>query len=217
MRASRLPGIALACVLPSLVACDDYFVSVREFAWSCDDSLAVGDSVVMLADRGPASLFSTAESYSSDHPGRAWRFRWSVDDRAVATIDGRGMLVARAPGFVTVRAAEGDESGEHTFRVVGTTLVATMTPATVDLAVGDSAMLRGTMRDANGDPPADGGDHSFRFVPGMLVSPGPVAFHGYGHSGLPSDSMRVVAQQPGTTLLRWCAAPHVGSVPIRVR
>lgn len=78
--------------------------------------------------------------------------QWSSSDAQVATVDGSGVVTARANGAVDVRASVGSVQG--TARVVvrqrATTL--SVTPDTVALVVGGTGQVTVTARDARDNP-----------------------------------------------------------------
>ena len=181
--------------------------------WPCGYTLAAGDSMPIRASVSYGPL-SGKEPYSSDQPAKAWRFRWSASDARVGTIGSRGMLTTKSPGSLVVGATNGEAAGDTVFEVVASTLRASVTPARLALAVGDTAWIVATLRDAGDDVVPDRAAGFFYVEPSR---PGafPLNLVSRGGSG-GFDSLKVVGNEPGTMWLRWCMAPRVGAVEVEV-
>jgi uncharacterized protein YjdB len=118
-------------------------------------SVTVSPASATIAVGGTVTLTETTLDGSGnvmkDHPSS-----WSSNNTSVAAVDRSGIVSAVAPGSAIITATNGDLSGTSAITVTGDSLASdpvasvSVSPAVDTLAVGSTAQLVATARDANG-------------------------------------------------------------------
>ena len=81
---------------------------------------------------------------------------WTTSNAAVATVDGNGLVTAKAKGTATITATTEGKSGTSQFTISpGAVNKVTVTPDAISMKVGDQQHLAATARDASGTVLAD--------------------------------------------------------------
>src|SRR5436190_445427 len=106
-------------------------------------SLRVGTTVALTA--------TTLDSAGNTLTGRT--ITWSSSNGAVATVTSGGLVTGVAAGTATMTATSEGKSGTSAITVTFVPVATvTVTPASANLAVGQTVQLTATTRDANGNP-----------------------------------------------------------------
>ena len=111
------------------------------------------DTLVSLGD----TVRLSAEAFDANgHAVTGAEFGWSSDDMAVATVDGTGLVTAKANGTTMITATAGAASGSALVDIDQVPADVAVQPNAVAFgAVGDTARLEATVLDANGHTISD--------------------------------------------------------------
>ena len=115
-------------------------------------SIAVSPEGLSLTALGDTARLSAEGRDARGHAIAGLDMAWSSSHPAVATVDENGLVTAVANGEATVTAAAGQASASAQVSVRQSAASAIIAPGRLDLAaLGDTARLAATMRDARGN------------------------------------------------------------------
>ena len=113
-------------------------------------SLTVGPATAELDALGATAQLSAEVLDQNGRPMPEAAVTWTSGDPSVATVDGSGLATAVANGQATITATSGSASGSATVTVAQIAAAVAVTPASVELSVGDTLRLSAEATDASG-------------------------------------------------------------------
>ena len=115
-------------------------------------SVGVSPASVNMAIGLTAQLTATPRD-ASGNPLSGRVVTWASSNAAVATVNGSGLVTAVAAGTATITAMSEGQSGSATITVTIVPVASVgVSPASVNMAIGLTAQLTATPRDASGNP-----------------------------------------------------------------